>query len=484
MKKFVILFLCAITFQLKAQFVFQKVIGNANSSFARDVIQLQDTNYLITGASSGYGDYTANAFLMKIDQQGNHMWTKNFGGSNADWAMQLVEESDNSIVFAGYTNSFGNGGYDIWVVKTDESGNVIWSKTYGGSDWDFGYSIIKTIDNNYLIAGETYSYGSGNNDAFLLKINQSGDSLWMKTYGESDLDLAREVVTLPDGKFVFTGTKRSPAQNYTDIWVAKTDDLGNMEWEQTYGSPLNDEGHSLVLAQNLTDFIIGGTVDTMPSKKIDQYYFKIDAYGSEICSSIYGGPENETTHDVCERYNGNGYIAGMTLSYGTGFGDMIVYYPGSNCLWTGGPTLGTVDRDEAWSIKETLDSGYIVVGETEYGPGFTNIYAIKAGPTLYIDPNLVTYFDISATEEITSFHFTIYPNPASDKIQLDFGNTSGKKLLEIYDLSGKLCQSGSSNLNRVEVEVSGLNAGIYFVKTMVEETGISTTQKLVIRHQE
>lgn len=480
-----LLILLLQSFAALPQIAFQKVIGNAHSSYPRDIIQLADTNYLIAGSSSGYGDYTANAFLMKIDQYGDHLWTRDYGGAGSDWAFQLLEESDGSIVFAGYTNSSGNGGYDIWVVKTNANGDVTWSETYGGNDWDFGYSIIKTSDGNYVIAGETYSYGNGNNDAFLLKINPNGDSLWMQYYGGSENEVAKEVIEMSDGKFVFIGSTNTPPVSVNDIWMVKTDSAGTVLWEKKFGTTKADEGHSLVRSRFNDEIVVGGTIDTLGNGKLDQYYFRTDSAGNLLCDFAYGGSENETTHDVCEKWNGFGYIAGQTLSYGYGFGDMIIYYPDNNCSWSGGPSLGTYDRDEAWSVKETLDSGYILLGETEYGPGYTNIYVIKAGSDHFVDPTLISYFDISAVNSSLSEaeNFRFFPNPAETSIQIDWGNLEGEIQINWYDLSGRFAGSLTTHSNVTTLNLPRLENGWYLMEIIEWSSQKRISEKILIRNE-
>ncbi|HRE73086.1 MAG TPA: T9SS type A sorting domain-containing protein [Flavobacteriales bacterium] len=477
-----LLLLCLTGFNAGAQSIFfQKIIGNSGSFYSRDVIQTADTGYVVCGSSSGLGDYTANGFLMKLDKFGTRLWTKSYGGSNADWAMRVLEESDGSLVFAGYTNSTNNSGYDIWLAKTNSNGVLQWSRTYGGSDWDFGYSILKTNDGNYLIAGETYSFGNGNADGFLLKVDMNGDSLWMQTYGGPLNENARKVITLPDGSFIFTGTTNSPPSTSKDIWLVKTDAMGAVVWDRRLGSAADDEGQSIVLSRTNGEIVgVGSTDSSYSTLNSDQYYFRTDDQGMLICHFLYGGPAEETTHDVCERWNGYGIVAGMTLSYGSGFGDMICYYPHNGCFWTGGQTIGTPDRDEAWAVKETSDSGYVVVGQTENGPGFTNVYIVKAGPTMFVTPLLITEFDISSVDEVaTTNSLEVYPNPFNGPINISWYGREGRNRIRLFDISGKLIAEETLYGSNGTIEPDLSAKGIYFLEIINENSGERITRRII-----
>ncbi|MFQ5868905.1 MAG: hypothetical protein ACE5JC_03275, partial [Candidatus Zixiibacteriota bacterium] len=119
-------------------------------------------------------------------EPGDTLWTRAYGGSGYDRGYSVQQTSDGGYIIAGYTESFGAGDYDVYLLKTDSSGDTLWTRTYGGSDWDRGYCIQQTSDGGYIITGESWSFGAGYSDVYLLKTDSSGDTLWTRTYGGSD----------------------------------------------------------------------------------------------------------------------------------------------------------------------------------------------------------------------------------------------------------------------------------------------------------
>lgn len=479
MKRFLaILFFCQSIQLVNAQYDFQKIIGNANATYGRDVLQTKDSGYVICGSSSGYGDYTANAYLLKLDIQGNYLWTKSYGGNNTDWATRMVENPDKSIVFTGYTNSSGNGGYDIWLVKTDSTGNLIWQKNYGGSDWDFGRCIISTSDGGYLISGETYSFGNGNSDAFLLKTDMNGDSLWMHTYGYAGMETGEKVIETAAGKYVVIGTSDAYAGQMKDAWLLKVHADGNLLWEQHYGSTKDESGMGIVLAANDEMYITGNT-DSLSAQAEDIFLYHLDSAGAVMCYSPYGGNLDESARDVALRYNNNVLMAGLSYTYGYA-GDFIIYQSDPGCFWQGGPTYGDAYVEEPWSIKPTLDSGCIVVGDTKDGPGMNSIFVVKLDASIPNTQNITTYFDVSAVQEINAGRFiSVYPNPAGELLHIS--SDSQLKSLALYDVSGKLLLKKPVNSYYTELDLSSLPSGIYLLH-VTDESGMIHPEKLLINH--
>src|SRR5687767_14211712 len=139
----------------------ERVYGGPSQDYGRFVQQTSDSGYIVAGSTSSYTGNT-DEYLLKTDVNGKFKWHKIFGGANVEWARCVKQTpADSGYIFCGYTNSFGNGGYDVYLVKTDSAGNMLWQKTFGGTDWDFGYSVDITYDGGYVIAGSTYSSGSG-----------------------------------------------------------------------------------------------------------------------------------------------------------------------------------------------------------------------------------------------------------------------------------------------------------------------------------
>jgi hypothetical protein len=155
-------------------------------------------------------------------------FAKTYGGTNNEWAYSVQQTSDGGYIVAGYTRSFGAGGADFFVVKTDSNGNIIWAKTYGGTGDDTAWSVQQTSDGGYIVAGHTRSFGVGNLDVFLIKTDANGDVQWAKTYGGAGDDRAFSVQQTSDGGYIVAGRTSSFGAGGDDAFLVKTDANGNI----------------------------------------------------------------------------------------------------------------------------------------------------------------------------------------------------------------------------------------------------------------
>jgi len=207
-----------------------KLMAEAVMMGGYSVEQTQDGGYIIAGYtySFGAGEEDADVYLIKTDAYGNVEWTKTYGGSSYDYGNSVQQTQDGGFIIAGATYSFGAGGCDVYLIKTDAYGNVEWTNTYGGSDYDGGYSVQQTKDGGYIIAGYTCSFGASGCDVYLIKTNANGNVEWTKTYGGSDLDKGYSVQQTQDGGFIIAGYTYSFGAGGADVYLIKTDANGNV----------------------------------------------------------------------------------------------------------------------------------------------------------------------------------------------------------------------------------------------------------------
>jgi hypothetical protein len=178
------------------------------------------------------------------------LWSKTYGGTGYDYGFSVVQTSDGGYALAGFTNSFGSGKPDFLLVKTDSSGNQLWRKTYGGNGDDEAVSVVQTGDGGYAIAGSTMSYGAGDRDFWLVRTDSSGNELWSKTYGGAGSDGVESMVLTSDGGYALACYTSSFGAGSFDAWLVRTDSSGNQLWSKTYGGTVNDYASSIVLASD------------------------------------------------------------------------------------------------------------------------------------------------------------------------------------------------------------------------------------------
>jgi arginine repressor len=260
-----------------------KTIGGSDDDFANSVIQSSDGGYVIAGYTQSFGAGGPDMYVVKLDSNGNVVWTKTIGGSNGDVANSIVQSSDGGYVVVGETLSFGASGRDIYVVKLDSSGNVEWTKTIGGSWDDFANSVIQSSDGGYVIAGYTQSFGAGGWDIYVVKLDSSGNVIWSKTIGGGDADVAYSIIQSSDGGYIVIGRTQSFGAGGYDVYVVKIDSSGNVLWTKTIGGGSADEARSIIQSSD-GGFAIAGYTQSFGAGLYDIYVVKTGPSG-DICWS-------------------------------------------------------------------------------------------------------------------------------------------------------------------------------------------------------
>jgi len=196
-----------------------KTFGGTESDWAYSVQQTSDGGYVLAGYTESYGAGDGDAWLIKTDSNGNKEWSKTFGGTEADGARSVQQTSDGGYILAGYTRSYGAGG-DAWLIKTDSNGNEIFDEVFGGYKSDSASAVQQTSDGGYILAGDTMSYGAGG-DALLIKTDSNGKKEWDKTFGGADLDMMSSVQQTSDGGYIVAGYTRSYGAGRAGAWLIK-----------------------------------------------------------------------------------------------------------------------------------------------------------------------------------------------------------------------------------------------------------------------
>jgi len=405
-----------------------RTFGGDSADIGSSVQQTLDGGYIAVGGTGSFGNGKTDAYLIKMDMNGYFLWSKTYGGLAADWGSAVQQTLDGGYIIAGGTSSFGGGLNDVLLIKTDSSGDTIWTKTYGGEGFDFSRSVDATSDGGYIIAGATTSFGAGWYDAYLVKTDSLGNLLWSKTFGGVDEDIAFSVQQTFDNGYIIGGYTDYGSGN-SSVYLVKTDSFGDTMWTKKYGGPNCDQGYSSIITSDNGYIIVGETSSFGPGGS-NVYVVKTDELGDTMWTAVYGGNEIEQGYSVCEITNSGYAIAGYTDSYGSGNGDFYLLRTNEDgdTLWT--KTFGGNQWEYALSIQSSSDGGYIITGYTEsYGEGNGDVYLVKTTE----DP---VNEERSQKIPSQSLKLTASPNPfsVSTNIQLQGSN---RATVSIYDALGR-----------------------------------------------
>jgi Secretion system C-terminal sorting domain len=334
----------------------------------------------------------------KLSAQPNLEWVKNYGGSEAEGANSIQQTTDGGYIVAGSSRSIngdvgGNNGIsDYWIIKLDIAGNLEWEKNYGGSDSDTSVSIQQTTDGGYIVAGGSRSTDGdvggnyGSSDCWIIKLDMAGNLEWEKNYGGSEADNAQSIQQTTDGGYIVAGYSRSTDGDVggnngsSDYWIIKLDIAGNLEWEKNYGGSDSDLPQSI---QQTTD---GGYIVVGYSRSIngdvggnngstDYWIIKLDIAGNLEWEKNYGGSDSDTAFSIQQTTDGGYIVVGDSRSnngdvgenYGSSDYWIIKLDIAGNLEWE--KNYGGSDWDFAWSIQQTTDGGYIVAGDSRSTDG-------------------------------------------------------------------------------------------------------------------
>ena len=216
------LVLIMFSLQIQAHVTFEKWYGGSGSDIGMSVAQTSDGGYIIAGHTKSFGAGSYDVYLIKADASGDTTWTKTYGGTDIDYGYSVAQTTDGGYIIAGTIESFGAGNIDVYLIKTDSSGVTIWTKTFGSNGSEYGYSVAQTTDGGYIVAG------SAEGDVYLIKTDASGDFLWAKTHGSTETDWGKSVAQTTNGGYIIAGATWSFGAGSQDVYLIKTDSLGNV----------------------------------------------------------------------------------------------------------------------------------------------------------------------------------------------------------------------------------------------------------------
>ncbi|PSR53947.1 hypothetical protein AHMF7605_10670 [Adhaeribacter arboris] len=397
--------------------VWDKTIGGNGSDLLTALIKTPDEGFLLGGTTNsgrsgekseekrGQDDY----WVVKLDHAGNINWDRTLGGTSSEQLSSLLITSDGNYLVGGSSYSQNDGDksqslkgiQDYWIIKLKEKTNapaLAWDMRFGGSSIDNLTDVIKTSDGGYLaggysdskVSGDKSQSSRGKNDYWIVKTDASGKKLWDQRYGGSDQDYLNRVIQTQDGGYLLAGSslsgksgdKSQPSQGDRDFWIVKTDALGNMQWDRTYGGS-DFEQFVKVIQLSTGEYVLGGTTkspvngdvsQTSPGLK-DYWLVKISSTGKKIWDKRYGGNGDDQLVSFTETRDGGFLLGGESFSNATG--DKSQASRGGSDFWAvrvdkdgkklWDKTFGGSNQDAIASVSRSAGDTFVLAG-TSFSP--------------------------------------------------------------------------------------------------------------------
>ena len=484
--------------------LWQHKYGGTNTDQSNKVITTRDGGYMLAGITySDDGDISyingpSDGWLVKTDSGGNLTWQSNYGGSLNEEITGICQTKDSGYIFAGWTSSpelplFHGGFNDVYVVKTDSIGNILWQKCYGGSGFDEATSIQLTSDGGYIIAGGTTSpdgdvtgYRPGATgflyNVWILKLDDTGRIEWEKTYGGTNGDLANCIIQLPDSGYIVacvTGSTDSDVtynHGLTDVWLLRLDDTGKLVWQKTYGGSEYDNVNAIIPTTG--GYVFAGNTgsddgDVTQNRgggiyEGDMWVVKVDDTGKIVWQKTYGGSSADEAIDIVKA-NDSGYI--FTGWTGSDDSEVTGYHDSTDCwvvriddtgaiVWS--TIVGGTELDEGTGLLQRADNSIVVTGYSAsinygvpYGFALDDYWLFDMG-TL---PN-------SVPQTTLADNVLIYPTITTGTINAAFAQPELNVAFAVTDISGKsvpILTSGAGTSYRVSMD-NNLPPGVYLLQ--------------------
>lgn len=336
-------------------------------------------NYIVNLTVIGNNDTINSTYKeIRVQQipQPQEIWNKTFAGHGYERAYSIRQTSDGGYIIAGETLTFGMTNCGVLLVKTDAYGNMQWNKTFQRTEHHGGYYVDQTRDEGYIIAASTRSYDSIDSDLWLIKTDPTGNKQWDRTFGGTCNDEVRSMQQTSDGGYILAGETYSDTRGF-DIWLIKIDSTGNKQWDRTFGGINFDSVNSMEQTSDGGYIIAGKKGSIFGDGKCNFWLIKTDPAGNEQWNSTYSKQRINEAESVQQTLDGGYIIAGYTRLYDTGKSDILLVKTSSNGNMEWLETFGRDEYSKANCVRQTSDGGYIIAGETGSKYGATDAWLVK-----------------------------------------------------------------------------------------------------------
>jgi hypothetical protein len=459
-----------------------RTYGGDGADFGFAAAASGDGGYVLCGTTDSFsanGD--RDVYLVKINDAGDTLWTRTYGyASTWEEGRDIAKTADGGYIIAGYTG-VEDVSTDIHLLKVNSLGDLEWRRNYGGLDVEEANAVKQTSDGGYVIVGLTESYGDGLSDSYIIRTNDVGDTLWTKTYGGVLYEVGRDVVVLEDSGFAVASSNTSDGPGATGVELRRLDENGESLWVQRYGGPNLDSPRCLIQCQP-SGFLIGGmTISFAPTIKTDAYMIRVSDEGDSLWMRTYGYRDSsEAFLSASQLSDGSFILAGFTGSTSEGADRASVYLVRTDSLglfeWSaiyGGP-----NQDFVESVLLSPDGGYLLTGWSNSNDvGTFNIYTLRIDSELGI-PN----HNRSLIPDRLSLY--AYPNPFNSETTLKLSLDRPQTIeLTLYNQLGQIVMplmKGQVETGEFSYHLSAnsLPSGTYYAQLNTQDSQF--TRKLIL----
>lgn len=469
MKTVILIFSILFFTTIHSQNLYHKIIGDLNNSSLKEMKSTPDGGTILIGTADELGN--ENILLMKLDSVSETVWSKKYDFNTTDEGKSVLIDSNGNYIFVGETIDLVNN-KDIVIVKTNNLGNVTWSRQIGGINDDGINKIIATSDGGYLLIAYTMSYGSGAQDLYLIKLDSSGNLIWNSIIGNSAADIPYSAIELSNGDFIITGLT-SNGIGSADFLFLRVNSLGNLLSNKNIGSSEYEYGEDIILRNNGNGFAIIGSVNNPSSNKLNTLVLLTDSFGTPTLARSIGGLfYNNIGHNIHSVYNG--YLIAGSTEYSSK--DALLFRMRENGYVEWYKHYGGNYNEEAFSIYQNNDKSILIgANSNSFNQMTNNIYLTQVDSNGYSEcynksynfsiPQSLSYTTASPTlntiytlkpitslsissNSYTSSNNTICPKTSFRKVIYDGKGSVGSKILHSYQ-DGYIVSGSSRNWSTV-----------------------------------
>jgi len=445
-----------------------KTYGGLYLDEAISIQPAADGGFLAAGYSYNSSTSGSDIYLIKTDSNGELIWQKAYGGSGDDWANCIQPTTDGGYIIAGGSDEPDVEENDVYLIKIDAQGQLLWQRTYGGSGSEEANHIIQTSDGGYFMIGWTNSYGAGQDDIYVLRVDSIGDSLWAKTFGGIFYDKGFSAVETSDGGFLTASGLGYFGYYPIDTYLIRLDANGDTLWTSSVGGSYSDACSSIIKSFD-SGYLLAGWTMSFGAGQHDVFVINIDSLGQMLWYKAYGGAYSDVGRSINPTSDGGSIVTGYTTSFGAGSHDLYIIrndYKGDT-LWT--RTFGGESSDYGWSAIQSADGGFVAAGWTNsFGAGSKDFLLVKFQSELTgMDDGSVNMLpnDIRLHQN--------YPNPFNSSTLISYSVDQRQYVtLKIYELLGREIGTlvdgvKDPGLHEIRFDGTDLASGVYLYSLQV-----------------